>query len=73
MVVFKKTRLYLRIITLARRVNAIINELTGVQGELADIAESYEAERRLCARCGSPLDAELRCPVCCARADEEEL
>ena len=62
-----KTRLYRRIIALARRLNDLIDELTGVKGELAKIAESYDAERRLCPRCGNKLDAEGHCQVCYPR------
>lgn len=68
---FHKTRLYRRIIALARRIGDIIDELTGVKGELADIAEAYETERRICPRCGARLDAEGRCPVCCPQEDKQ--
>jgi tRNA(Ile2) C34 agmatinyltransferase TiaS len=64
-----KTRLYRSIITVARRIGNIIDELTGVKGELADIAEDYETERRTCPRCGALLDETGRCPVC--RSQEE--
>jgi len=67
-----KTPLFKRIIKLARRFAGIQNELTGATGELADIAEAYVAERRLCIRCGTPLDAELRCPACFERHENDE-
>lgn len=62
-----KTPLFKRILKLARRFAGIQDELVGATGELANIAEAYEAERRLCIRCGTPLDAELRCPACFER------
>ena len=62
-----KSRLYRRIVALARRMADSSDELTGMRGELSDISESYDTERRLCVRCGGPLDNELRCPACAAQ------
>lgn len=62
--VMGKSRLFRRILAIAKRVGGISDDLIGVKGDLADVAEAYEAERKLCMRCGNTLDAELRCPVC---------
>lgn len=62
-----KTILFKRMIALARRFAKITDDLIGLRGELVEIAESYIAERRLCIRCGTPLDEELRCPACFER------
>lgn len=63
----QKTALFKRMIALARRFAKITDDLVGLRGELVEIAESYTAERRLCIRCGTPLDEELRCPACFER------
>jgi hypothetical protein len=62
-----KSRLFRRIIALAKRLGGLSDDLVGAKGDLAQIAEDYETERRLCLRCGTPLDAELRCSVCYKR------
>lgn len=64
---FQKTPLFKRMIALAKRFAKITDDLVGLRGELVEIAESYNGERRLCIRCGTPLDEELRCPACFER------
>lgn len=63
----QKSTLFKRMIALARRFAKITDELIGLRGELVEIAESYDTERRLCVRCGTPLDETLRCPACFER------
>jgi len=62
-----KTSLFKRMLKLARRFAGIQNELTGATGELAEITEAYAEERKVCIRCGTPLDESLRCPACFER------
>lgn len=63
----QKTVLFKRMIALAKRFAKITDDLVGLRGELVEIAESYNAERKLCLRCGTLLDEDMRCPACLER------
>ncbi|MBN2389296.1 MAG: hypothetical protein JXR84_01150 [Anaerolineae bacterium] len=69
----QKSPLFKRMIALAKRLAVLCDELTGARGELVKIAESYADERKLCIRCGTPLDEDMRCPVCCKREAEDAI
>jgi len=65
--VIVKSTLAKRIVEIAKRLRKLVDELFASVGELAQVAEDYERERALCLRCGAPLDAKGRCPVCFER------
>jgi len=58
------TRVRRRLYSVARRLADLIDELTGVRGEIGNVIELYENERKVCPCCAACLDKDGNCPLC---------
>ena len=51
-----------RLLSLAEKLRVLIDKLTGLQGQLAELAEDYVAPT--CPYCGAKLENQVYCPEC---------